>query len=122
MRDRLFPAALLGFLPREGYAQNTHREQRSPVMTAFPGKLGTCLLVCVGLTACGGGGSGSGEGPINIDYSSLHVAESRDTPLESARTDEDVLAPLRNGLRMNVAPTPMALPAGTVTPAVTSQT
>ena len=78
--------------------------------------VGTCLLICVALAACGGGQSGEEE-PINVDYSALKVAESRDTPLVYARSEEQVLLPLRNGVRLAAGfGFGVALPPGTVVP------
>jgi hypothetical protein len=71
------------------------------------------VWAAIGLTACGGGGSGTEE-PLNVDYSALRIAESNEAPLEYARTDEQVLLPLRNGLRMMLGGG-LATPAGTVT-------
>lgn len=55
------------------------------------------------LASCGGGG-GSGRGveerPLDVDYSTLRIAESRDTPLQYASSDEQLLRPLRNGVRL----------------------
>jgi hypothetical protein len=63
--------------------------------------IGTCLLICAGLTACGGGGDAdSAPEPINVDYSTLRMAQSLETPLQYARNDEQVLPALRNGLRI----------------------
>ena len=53
------------------------------------------------LAACGGGG-GSGEAPVNTDYSALRLAPSREGTLDYATTDEQLLRPLRNGLRMSL--------------------
>src|SRR5262245_27410633 len=59
------------------------------------------LLLCVSLAACGGGGdSPDAEKPLNVDYSTLKVAESRDNPLQYASSDEQILSPLRNGVRL----------------------
>ena len=64
--------------------------------------IGLGLLFGVGLAACGGGGGESplAEQPLNVDYSTLKLAESRETPLQYANGDEQILSPLRNGLRM----------------------
>ncbi len=78
--------------------------------------IGTCLLICVALAACGGGQSGD-EAPVNVDYSALKIAESSDTPLAYARSDEQVLLPLRNGMRLSVGfGLAVALPTGAVVP------
>ncbi len=61
----------------------------------------TLALLSMGLTACGGGGdSPVAEQPLNVDYSTLRLAESRETPLLYANGDEQILQPLRNGVRM----------------------
>jgi len=60
------------------------------------------VLLAVGLVAWSGGCGGEampGE-PLTIDYTTLHPAESRETPLHYVRNDEDILRPLRNGVRM----------------------
>jgi hypothetical protein len=62
------------------------------------------LGVTVLVTACGGGGDddgGSENGqPLSVDYSTLRVAESRERPLQYARNTEEILKPLRNGVRL----------------------
>ena len=81
--------------------------------------LGTGLLFSIGLAACGGDGPAA-EQPVNIDYSALRIAESREAPLVYARSDEEVLLPLRNGLRLAVGSVLVALPAGAFTPSVSA--
>jgi hypothetical protein len=92
-------------------------------MIAASRSLGASLWVCVGLAACGGGGDNAvPEEPVNIDYTSLRLADSRDEPLEYARSDDEILRPIRNGLRLAVAPALFALPPGIATPSVDNQT
>src|SRR5262245_32690456 len=52
----------------------------------------------VGLVACGC----SSEEEINIDYSSLHIAATSESPLSSPRNPEQFLRTVRNGLRLSV--------------------
>jgi hypothetical protein len=73
-------------------------------------------ILCLGLAACGGGGTD--EEPVNIDYSALRVADSQDAPLVYTNNEEQLLRPLRNGLRMRVGSgiplaTDVALPSAT---------
>jgi hypothetical protein len=77
----------------------------------------TGLLFASGLAACGGG-SGSDD-PINIDYSKLKIAESRELPLEYAQNVEDILRPLRNGARIMTSGGTVITLAGT--PSSTAQ-
>lgn len=91
-------------------------------MIAASRSLGTSLLMCIGLAACGGGGNEAiPEEPVNIDYTSLRLADSRDGPLEYARNDDEILRPIRNGLRLSVAPALYVLPSGTASPSVDNQ-
>lgn len=75
-------------------------------MKDFPGKPAIGLLLVVGIVvsvvACGGGSGGEDtpEAPIDVDYSLLQVAESRELPLQYAQSQEEILRPLRNGLRI----------------------
>lgn len=74
------------------------------------------------LAACGGGQSDT-PALVDPDYSSLRVAESREGALAYAGNDEQVLAPLRNGLRLWLgggAGGPVTL-AGVTAPAVGGQ-
>jgi len=72
------------------------------------------LLLACGLAACGGGGDAGHDEPLNIDYSMLKIAESRETPLEYAKNPDEILRPLRNGARIMtggaIVPTGAALP------------
>lgn len=53
------------------------------------------------LASCGGGGGSSVEDlPLHVDYSTLRVAESRETPLQYASSEQQLLLPLRNGVRL----------------------
>ncbi|HKR36553.1 MAG TPA: beta-propeller domain-containing protein [Steroidobacteraceae bacterium] len=61
------------------------------------------LASCGGLAACSGG---SGEEPINTDYSALRLAPSHEGVLHYATSDEQLLRPLRNGLRMSLVGMP----------------
>jgi uncharacterized secreted protein with C-terminal beta-propeller domain len=76
-------------------------------------------IACLGLAACGGGGTE--EEPVNVDYSALRVAESQDLPLVYARTDEEVLRPLRNGMRMSAGRTIGMLPIAMAAPSAGAQ-
>jgi hypothetical protein len=58
------------------------------------------LPILCGLAACGGGHDDRSSG---IDYSNLRVAASRDGRLSAATSDEQILAPLRNGVRMSLS-------------------
>lgn len=78
--------------------------------------LGAGLLFGIGLAACGGGGSDRAavaEEPLNVDYSTLRLAESRELPLQYAANDEQILAPLRNGVRL--ATRHFSAPPGVIT-------
>jgi hypothetical protein len=65
------------------------------------------MSVLLALASCGGGGSTVEELPLNTDYSTLRLAESRDAPLQYANSDEQMLAPLRNGLRLMTQSSPI---------------
>jgi len=73
------------------------------------------LSILIGLAACGGG-EGSDEALVSVDYSTLRIAESRATPLTYARTDEQVLRPLRNGMRLMTTGGVATLPTATLGP------
>jgi hypothetical protein len=90
-------------------------------MTATSRRVGTCLLICAALAACGGGGDSDKLQPADMDYSALKIAESLDAPLAYAGNDEELLQPLRNGLRLMVADKPAAVLTGAVTPSVSAQ-
>ena len=91
-------------------------------MTAVVRSAGTGLFFCALLSACGGGESNAAEEPVNLDYSALEVAASRDGPLVYARNDNEVLPPLRNGMRLAVrGGLGVALPTGAFTPSLDSQ-
>ncbi len=90
-------------------------------MTATYRSAGTSLLICAGLAACGGGGDSGIREPVNVDYSALKVAASTEEPLVYARNDEEVLLPLRNGMRLMAANGSTAVMTGTVVPSVSSQ-
>ena len=64
-------------------------------MSSTSRTLGLGLLLSMGLAACGGGGSDPSlaEQPLNVDYSTLKVAQSPETPLLYANGDEQILAP-----------------------------
>ena len=65
------------------------------------------LAACCALAACGGsGGGGSDEAPVNTDYSALRLAPSGEGTLSYATTDEQLLRPVRNGLRMSLGGMP----------------
>jgi hypothetical protein len=69
--------------------------------------LGAGLVLSVGVVACGGGGGG--DQPLNIDYSNLKIAESAEAPLEYARDENQILAPLRNGVRLAMGASPVPI-------------
>jgi uncharacterized secreted protein with C-terminal beta-propeller domain len=77
-------------------------------------------ILCLGLAACGGGGTAEEE-PVNTDYTSLRVADSQDAPLVYARNEEQLLRPLRNGLRLRVGQVFVALPSDLAQPSATTQ-
>jgi uncharacterized secreted protein with C-terminal beta-propeller domain len=74
---------------------------------------GMSLVIGMILAGCGG----SDDGPLDTDYSKLEIAESRETPLVYAQNVEQLLRPLRNGVRIMTEDGPV-LPAAT---AVTAQ-
>jgi hypothetical protein len=80
--------------------------------------LGLAACGLVTLVACGGGGSS--DEPVNVDYSALRFAESSEAPLERPRTAEQLLAPLRNGVRLTAGGVGHALPNAS-TPASSAQ-
>ncbi|HKE94152.1 MAG TPA: beta-propeller domain-containing protein [Povalibacter sp.] len=65
------------------------------------------LLSAAVLASCGRGG---GDVSLNTDYSALRPAASTPEPLVPATSDEQVLRPLRNGLRLALIATPVFLP------------
>jgi hypothetical protein len=67
------------------------------------------------LAACSGGSNIDAQAPVDIDYSSLRLAESTDSPLINATSEEQVLRPLRNGLRLALREGPVYT-AGAITP------
>jgi beta propeller domain-containing protein len=73
-------------------------------MSSTSRAFGIGVFFSIGLVACGGGGGDRSavvaEEPLNLDYSTLRLAESRETPLQYAANDEQILAPLRNGMRL----------------------
>ena len=76
----------------------------------------TALLLASygGLAACGGG---SGDESVNTDYSALRLAPSHEGALHYATSDEQLLRPLRNGLRMSLVGMPeIAAIAGVTAP------
>lgn len=76
------------------------------------------LPIIAGLAACSGGSNTGAEAPIDTDYSALRIAESREGALAYANEDEQVLRPLRNGLRMSLGsgPAPAAAVPGVTAP------
>ena len=87
-------------------------------MSSVSRVVGCGMLLSLGLAACGGGGESTVEElPLNTDYSTLRLAESRDTPLQYASSDEQILRPLRNGMRLMTqsSPVPTFLAAATTT-------
>ncbi len=88
-----------------------------------PFRTHTVLLLALsgGLAACGGGGSRE-EPPVNTDYSALRLAPSGEGTLSYATTDEQLLRPLRNGLRMSLGGMPQVdAVAGITAPLASSQ-
>lgn len=79
------------------------------------------LSVSLALTGCGSGDEGGDDAPLNTDYSSLRVATSREGALVSAQTEEALLRPLRNGVRMSLDPSP-TIAGLTAPPAAGQQT
>src|SRR6185295_2545019 len=86
---------------------------------SVPRTFGAATLLSLGLAACGGGSGGEstvGEQPFDTDYSTLRVADTRDAPLQYTTSDEQILSPLRNGLRLmtlsNPVPTFLASTTG----------
>jgi hypothetical protein len=80
-----------------------------------------CLLLasCCGLAACGGG---SGEESVDTDYSALRLAPSHEGALRYATSDEQLLRPVRNGLRMSLVGMPeIAAVAGLTAPGASPQ-
>jgi hypothetical protein len=69
------------------------------------------------LAACSGG-DGRGEDPVDLNYGTIRVAESHEGGLRRARSDADLLQPLRNGVRLMLRgdPQPAATLAGLTTP------
>jgi hypothetical protein len=65
------------------------------------------VIASVALAGCSGGGGADGAVPLNTDYSSLRVATSREGALVTAKTEEALLRPLRNGVRMSLNPGPV---------------
>lgn len=82
-------------------AQTLHKDQRKPMRDSSRNSAAGALLA-VGLVAWSGGCGGEAmpDEPLTLDYTTLHPAESRETPLQYARNDEEILRPLRNGVRM----------------------
>jgi uncharacterized secreted protein with C-terminal beta-propeller domain len=70
------------------------------------------LTLCMGVTACGGSSSPPAEEPVNIDYSSLRFADSSESTLVAPGNDEQVLRPLRNGLRLGIGQVSIAAAIG----------
>ena len=60
-------------------------------------------IMATSLAACGSSSSDSSNNePLNIDYSALQVAQSREGLLVAPRDGEQLLRPIRNGLRMSI--------------------
>ena len=62
------------------------------------------LASCGSLVGCGSGSTS--EEPVNIDYSALRLAPSREGALSYATSDEQLLRAVRNGLRMSLVGSP----------------
>jgi hypothetical protein len=75
-------------------------------MTSLRTQAVALLAACAGLAACCGGGGSPDEAPVNTDYSALRLAPSGEGKLSYASNDEQLLRPLRNGLRMSLGGMP----------------
>jgi len=80
--------------------------QRAP-RTAF-----ALFATSIVLTACGGGDDHEPEAPLNTDYSSLRVAQSRNGALVPVKEPNALLNPLKNGVRLSLDPGPVPATAG----------
>lgn len=77
-------------------------------------KAAAVLFLTTLLAACGGGGK---REFINTDYSALGLATSREGNLHYATTPEELLRPLRNGMRLSLRGLPeVYLAIGVTTP------
>ncbi|HET9395083.1 MAG TPA: beta-propeller domain-containing protein, partial [Nitrospiraceae bacterium] len=65
---------------------------------------------------CGGGGGSDAEQPLNTDYSALRIAASSDASLIEPSTNDALLNPLRNGVRMSLSQHAIPIVAGTTAP------
>jgi hypothetical protein len=74
------------------------------------------LATSLALGACGGGDRADTDAPLNTDYSSLRVATSREGALVSAKTDDALLTPIKNGVRLSLDPGPSPAVAGLTAP------
>ena len=72
-------------------------------MNIASGRAALLVALSAGIAACGGGSTTDAEAPVNIDYSTLKVAASQEDPLTPAVRDDEVLEPLRNGVRMSIS-------------------
>ncbi|HKU12936.1 MAG TPA: beta-propeller domain-containing protein [Steroidobacteraceae bacterium] len=89
-------------------------------MRSFCNKTGVLLAMSGALAACGGGSSG--DDPVNTDYSALRLSQSREGTLHHATNDEQLLHPLRNGLRMSMVGMPeIAAVNGITAPGASAQ-
>lgn len=90
-------------------------------MTAVSRGVASGVLACVvALASCGGSDSASEEA-VNVDYSALRLVDSRDQPLQYARSDEELLRPLRNGLRIMIGPVSLPTAIDVALPSASSQ-
>jgi hypothetical protein len=70
----------------------------------------------IALIGCGGGRNPPPDIPLNTDYSSIKPAASRDTALVYAKDADDILDPLRNGVRLSLSPNSLPIIAGVTSP------
>ncbi|HEY5806817.1 MAG TPA: beta-propeller domain-containing protein, partial [Povalibacter sp.] len=81
------------------------------------------LAVAASLAACGGdtGSEPAAGPPLNTDYSKLRIAKSTEQPLVRAANAEQVLSPLRNGLRLSLGGAAVAELPGVSAPLADAQ-
>lgn len=82
---------------------------------------GALFTLSLALAGCVGDPAPPSEPPLNTDYSNLKVADSRDVALVQPSTADDVLSPLRNGIRLSLNSSPVTAVAGLTAPNVSDQ-